>query len=210
MKTSHFHCLLASVAVAVAALVVVPSGHAQVMHQITRAKPSFEMQQTPDFSVSGPKSKRISPLEWLEVEVELDLETVDKSGYIGQLDAEFYIGVKDSNNGGKPVLLSGKMTFIEVRAKEKKAWISAYVSPAALAKTTGKDRPSKSDIEAFAVVITGPGLRAPITESIGGRDKWWDSTSLIRTDGLIMPKSKTPFAWLWSDRYPLTKDQDPR
>ena len=209
MKTSLLRCIFP--AVAVVSLFAVGAGQAQIQHQITRAKVNFEMQQTPEYSVSGPKAKRTSPLEWLEIEVELDLETKDKSGYIDQLDAEFYVGVKDSNDGGKPLLLSGKIVFTEVRALEKKAWLSAYISPAALAKTTGKSKPSKADLEAVAVTISGPGLRAPITESIGVTYKkeapWFNSAALKKQEGLILAKSKTPFAPLWTDRYPLTKDE---
>ncbi len=210
MKPSFFHLLLPVVALATFCLA--SPAQAQIQHQIKSAKVSFEMQQTPEYGVSGPKSKRINPLEWLEVEVELDLETVNPSGYIDQLDAEFFIGVRDTNAGGKPTLLTGKITFTEIRAIEKKAWLSAYVSPASLAKTTGKNKPSKADLEAVAVRITGPGLRAPITESVGiplKRDgtQWFDSPALKRQEGLILAKTKTPFAPLWSDRYPLVKDE---
>jgi hypothetical protein len=210
MKPSFFRMFLSGFAVA--AVCLVAPAQAQIQHQIRSAKVTFEMQQTPEFNVNGPKAKRINPLEWLEIEVELDLETVHPSGYIDQLDAEFFIGVRDTNAGGKPTLLTGKITFTEIRAIEKKAWLSAYVSPASLAKTTGKNKPSKADLEAVAVRITGPGLRAPASESVGislKRDgaQWFDSASLKRLDGLILAKTKTPFAPLWTDRYPLVKDE---
>lgn len=204
MKTPILRFLLSVVAVATVGLA--GQAQAQIQHQIRSAKVSYEMQQTPDFSVSGPKSKRINPLDWLEVEVELDLETVNKSGYIDQLDAEFFIGVRDTNEGGKPTLLTGKISFVEVRAIEKKAWLSAYISPASLAKTTGKTKPGKADIEAVAVRITGAGLRAPITETVNGREGWFNDAALKRLDGLVLSKPKTPFAPLWTDRYPLTKE----
>lgn len=210
MKTSFLRNILP--VVALLSLGAAGSVQAQIQHKIDRAKVAFEMQQTPQYAAAGPKSKRVDPLDWLEIEVELDLETINKSGYIDQLDAEIYVGVKDSNDGGKPLLLTGKITFTEVRAIEKKAWLSAYVSPAALAKTTGKSKPSKADIEAVAVKISGPGLRAPITESVGQPVRregaqWFDSAALKKQEGLVLAKSKTPFAPLWADRYPLTKDE---
>ena len=187
------------------------AGAQENMHLVSKAKVIFEMQQTPEFSVAGPRAKKVTPLEWLEIEVELDVKTRAKSGYIDQLDAEFFVGVRDANDSGKPVLLSGKFAFVEVRAAEEKAWLSAYVSPAALAKATGKNKPGKSDIVAVAVSVSGAGLVKPLAESFGVPLKregpqWWEAASLRREEGLVLPKSKTPFSVLWTDRYPLNKD----
>lgn len=181
------------------------SVQAQVQHQIRRAKITPSMQQTPQFQVSGPKDKRTTPLEWLEIEVELDLETIEKSGFIDSLDCTFYVALKDAV-ANKTLVLEDKFTFTEINARDKKAWLVAYVSPATLAKTLGKDRPMLGDVEAAAVNITGGGLRAPITEKTGGPDGWWTSAKVDRKNGLLLPKSKTVFAPLWGDRHPRTKD----
>lgn len=197
----------------VLACATAPAGAQDVMHKVSRAKVSFEMQQTPEFSVSGPRAKKTTPLEWLEIEVELDVKTLAKSGYIDQLDAEFYVGVKDANAPDKPVLMTGKFSFTDIRATEEKAWLSAYVSPATLAKATGNRKPGKGDIVAVAVTVSGSGLQKPLSESVGvsmkreGEQQWWQDARFNRQDGAILPKTKTPFAFLWTDRYPLNKDE---
>jgi hypothetical protein len=192
------------------AFIATPAG-AQEMHRITGGKVSFEMQQTPEFAVGGPRAKKTTPLEWLEIEVELEVKTLAKSGYIDQLDAEFFVGVKDANDPKKPVLMTGKFSFAEIRATEERAWLSAYISPAALAKATGNRKPGKADIVAVGVSVSGGGITKPFVDSVGippKRDgqQWWEEPRFNRQDGAILPKSKTPFAALWTDRYPLNKD----
>ena len=195
------------------AFIASPAMGQEVMHKVAGAKVVYEMQQTPEFSVSGPRAKKTTPLEWLEIEVELEVKTLAKSGYMDQLDAEFFVGVKDANDPNKPVLMTGKLSFVDVRAAEGKAWLSAYVSPATLAKATGNRKPGKNDIVAVAVTLTGEGLQKPLSESVGvslkrGDDaqQWWQDARFNRQDGAVLAKSKTPFAFLWTDRYPLNKD----
>jgi hypothetical protein len=208
MKTTLKHWTAPLLALA---FIATPAGAQEVMHKVSSAKVSYEMQQTPEFSVSGPRSKKTNPLEWLEIEVELEVKTLAKSGYMDQLDAEFFVGVKDSNDSNKPVLMTGKLSFVDVRAAEGKAWLSAYVSPATLAKATGKSKPSKGDIVAVAVTVTGEGLQKPLSESMGVSLKregpqWWEDPRFNRQEGAVLAKPKTPFAHLWTDRYPLNKD----
>lgn len=189
-------------ALAVAALHIAPQqASAQIQHQIKRATISYEMQQTPRYSAAGPRDKNWNPLDWLEIEIELDAETVNKSGYIDQLDVEFFVAVTDAETN-RTVLLTDRISFLEVRASDRKVFLSAYVSPASLSKVTGKPKPTKSDISSVAAVITGQGLRAPVEVSSGGPKDWWKSPSLQRRNGLVLAKSKTPFAFLWTDRYP--------
>lgn len=201
MKAVPFAFAAALVAVAV------PTQAQTVEHQIRREpKLAYTMQQTPTFNVSGPKDKRVTPLEWLEVEVELDLETVRKSGFLDELTGTFYIALKDVETN-KTIVLEDKITFIDVNARDKKAWLVAYVSPATLAKTLNKEKPSVNDIFAVAVSVSGPGIKEEATGTSPGSPKdWWKSTALTRKNGFILPKSKTVFAPLWGDRHPLTKD----
>jgi len=174
---------------------------AQVQHQIKSAKISYEMQQSPRYAAAGPKDKNWNPLDWLEIEIELDAETVNPSGYIDQLDVEYFVAVTDGQIN-RTVLLTDRISYLEVRASDRRAFLSAYVSPASLSKVTGKPKPGKSDISSVAAVITGPGLRTPVEASSGGPKEWWKNPNLQRRDGLVLAKSKTPFAFLWTDRYP--------
>ena len=92
---SHPQPILKALPFAFAAALVavaVPTQAQTVEHQIRREpKLAYTMQQTPTFNVSGPKDKRVTPLEWLEVEVEIDVETVRKSGFLDELTGTFRV-----------------------------------------------------------------------------------------------------------------------
>ena len=67
-----------------------------------------------------------------------------------------------------------------------------------------------------ALTISGPGIVTEgrhaegLTKATTEKDaKWWDTWQGQSLDGLIVPKSKTRFAPLWTDRYPTEKAQDP-
>ena len=177
-------------------------------------KLALGMQQTPTFNVSGPKDKRVTPLEWLEIEVEMDVQVApaNKAGFIDEITGEFCVVIDDVSTG-KPVMLRDKITFIDVNARDKKAWLVGYIAPATLAKFLNKEKPSTNDIKAAAVVITGPGMAADrkgddVAAVMPGSPKefWKTATSTAQKTGMVLPKSKTVFAPLWGDRHPHTKD----
>lgn len=73
-----------------------------------------------------------------------------------------------------------------------------------------------SDIEGYGLTICGNGIVTDgrhaegLTKATTEKDaKWWDTWQGQSLDGLIVPKSKTRFAPLWTDRYPTEKAQDP-
>lgn len=177
---------------------------AQIEHKVDRVKIKPAMQQTPVFNVSGPRDKRSKPREWLEIEVELQAETVKKSGYIDQLDVTFYVALKDVETQ-KTVVLEDTINFLEIDASERKAYVSAYISPATLRQMTGQRKPSLNDLYAVAVTVRGQGLRSEVTESTDGPDGWWTSSALQRRNNMVLPREKTAFAPLWWDFYPRAK-----
>ncbi|MEX1049303.1 MAG: Amuc_1102 family pilus-like protein [Akkermansiaceae bacterium] len=182
---------------------------AQVEHRIRSAGISFQMQQTPRFAAIGPRDKPASyPHEWLEVEVAIQLETVHPTGFVDRMDIEYFVAVTDGTTG-RTTLLSDRLTYLEVDASERRTFASAYVSPASLAKITGKSRPRRSDITAVAAVISAPGLRESVEVASGGPRDWWKAPGLKRVSGLILPKSRSPFAPFWWDRYPRDAEDLP-
>ena len=203
MKTP---CILTSGFLLGFATLMPAAGQEPVEHRIRAADISYQMQQTPQFAVTGPKAKSLTrPREWLEIEVELQLETVDPTGYIDEMDIEYFVAVTDGNTR-RTVLLTDTLGYLEVNAGERRVYASAYISPASLAKITGKNRPDRNDITAVAAVISAPGLREPAVVTTGGPDGWWKAEKLARVRGMVLPKSQTPFALLWSDRYPRDAD----
>lgn len=202
MKTRNSLPVL--LAAGMAALFAVPEQATaqEVQHRIRNASIEYSMQQTPQFSVSGPRDKRSGrPMQWLEIEVELQLETLHPSEFVERLEAEFFVAVTDGETN-RPVLLTERLIFEDVNAGERRTHLVAYVSPATLARITGKNRPGANDITEAAVIVTGPGLQEPAEASTGGRGRWWELDTLERRTGLVLGKSQTPFAHLWTDRYP--------
>ena len=188
-------------------------GAEEVAHRVKIAKIETQIQQTPRFEAAGVKDKQFEPRYWLELEAELEVETTDPSGFIPELQTSWFAIIKDDRTG-KPVQLTGKVAFRDVRTKDKKAYVIAYISPDTLEKITGKSRPGEGDVEAVALVVSGSGIvsdgrhAAGLQKATAEEDsKWWSSGRYQTMEGLIVAKGKTPFAPLWSDRYPFEKPE---
>lgn len=190
---------------------------AEVKHRVKVKELKVLVQQTPQFQIAGPKEKRIIPRYWMEIEAELEVETVKKRGvipFISELQASWYAVIKDEL-GGKdlPVMLKGSSQYKLVKTTEGKVLLSAYIEPDVLESLTGKKRPSESDLMAFAVVVSGTDVESDEkkaknlfkAEGDGEKTKWWESWKREVRDNFIVPKSKTPFAPLWADLYPSEK-----
>ena len=90
----------------------------QPAHRAKIIKIEGQLQQTPDFQVSGPKDKTTNPRHWIEIEAEIEVQTTDPSGFIPELEARWYAVIMDKSSK-KPVRLSGKTTFKNLRTKDK-------------------------------------------------------------------------------------------
>lgn len=183
----------------------------QSVHRAKILKIEGMSQQTPEFQVSGPRDKSTNPRFWIEIEAEIEVETTDPSGFIPELEAQWFTVILDKHSK-KPVRLLGKTTFKNLRTKDKKIFISAYIEPDTLERLTGSSKPSDNDIEGYALTISGAGI---VTDGRHGEGlsmataekdaKWWITWQGQSLDGFIVPKSRTPFAPLWTDRYPTEK-----
>ena len=158
----------------------------------------------------------MTPRYWLEIEAELEVETTDPSRFIPELTASWFAVVQTEEKGKQvSVLLSGDCVFQNIRTAGKKAILSAYIEPDTLERLTGSTKPSSSNFDSIALTVSGPGVltsgrhenglfKATKKESA----KWWVNWKGKSIPGTIMAKSKTPFAWLWSDRYPVEKRKE--
>lgn len=183
----------------------------QQAHRVKILKIEAQNQQTPTFQVSGPREKPTKPRNWIEIEAEIEVETKDPSGFIPEFEARWFAVIKEKESG-KPVRILGKAIFKNIKTADKKIFLSAYIDPDTLERITGSDRPSEADIEGYALTISGAGIVTDgdhaegLTKATTEKEaKWWDTWKHQSLDGLIIPKSKTPFAPLWTDRYPTEK-----
>lgn len=185
----------------------------EVVHRAKILSLAGELQQTPEFQFSGPKKKATKPRSWLEIEAEVEVETKAPSGFIPELTAQWFAVVLDQA-GGKPVRLSGSVTFKNVRTAGGSVFLSAYIEPDTMERLTGKAKPGSRDLEGFALVLSGPGIldqgkfaEGLVKATAEEKSKWWAEWKHETLEDAIVAKSKTPFAPLWTDRYPAEKPQ---
>jgi len=161
----------------------------------------FDVQPTPVFEAGGGgKSKKIPRQKgWLEVDVEFEVKAGNKEGVVADLQFRYYIAVK-GEDGTR--LLVGDVNHVNMLEGDA-LYSVVYVSPATLGKVTGKYGDFQpSSVNAVAVEVSYNG-RVIGTESTGGNGRWWESLSAEQG---VLPKSKTPFALLWMDRYADVKE----
>lgn len=169
---------------------------------------STQTQQTPQFQHSGPRDKSTKPRNWLEIEAEVEVETTDPSGFIPQLEAKWFAVILDKYSK-KPVRLTGSATFKNIRTTGRKVFLSAYIEPDTVERLTGKTKLSENDIEGFALTLSGPGFVTDGKYGLGlamataeENSRWWLEWKHQSLEAMIVPKSQTPFAPLWTERYP--------
>lgn len=180
---------------------------AETAHRAKILNIEGQAQKSPQFQVNGPREKVVKPREWIEIEAEVEVETKDPSGFIPEMEASWFAVILDRNK--KPVRLLGKTTFKNVPTSDGKVFLSAYIEPETIERITGNPRPGERDIEGYALTISGAGIVSEgkyaeglAMASAKEESKWWADWKHENLEGLIIPKSKTPFAALWVDRYP--------
>ena len=116
------------------------AGHTAFADNLHRAKikdlefqfidtPRFRLVDTPD------RAQDRNPVKWLEIEAEVEVESLHPSEVIPEIIATWHVIVTEPDfektNGGKDQLvrLTGEMTFTNVRTHNEKTHLVAYVHP---------------------------------------------------------------------------------
>lgn len=160
-------------------------------------------QGTPQFSVGNVNDKPSDPENWIELEATFQLKGAE--AWEDSVTVRWYIGMLDQAN--QPIILPLEVTYNDVPVGEE-VRAAVYVAPRSIARITGKDRVMVSQVTAH-----GAELRAG-SEVLGAVDQskqygpaevaqaWFNSNAEFdRRDGVLRPRSDTPFAPLWSDYY---------
>ncbi len=173
------------------------SAQTQVQVGKIDVKIEFDTQKTPEFQAGGVNSKKIpSPRDWLEVEVEFDVDARPRDAVVAKLMFKYYVAIQSKE--GTAQLLTGEVEHINVVAGED-SFSSAYVSPSSLGKITGDFRRFQaSSVIAVAVAVFHNGELKGGASVGKGNGKWWEQMS--GSPG-VLGKAETPFALLWLDRY---------
>lgn len=190
---------------AAALAVVIPvSSQAQVVEskevQVKVKGMQVDGQFTPQFSVPNVKDKRFRPKTWLEMDVAFEAKKAnapDKNPVIDSLDFKFFVGLNARNKENKPYVVTASVTYVNIMEKEDQH-VLVYVSPSALQNLLQKNTFGAADVQASGVEIYKNGALAGWMSS--NNQRWWaNADSLAIVDGVLLPKSKTPFAPLWGD-----------
>lgn len=150
--------------------------------------------RTPEFSYTGADQRRSQTGQWLVVETEF----AARPEITPEVTVKYYILFNGS-------LLTGEVTHVNVPAGNS-LFSAMYVSPRSLARFLKGATLSNTAIENIAVVITKPGVSAPLAEYVlrpNPKGQWW--TTLQQVPGFVLNKNETPFAPLYWDRYEAIK-----
>ena len=160
-------------------------------------KIEVDTQKTPDIQAGQVKAKKVSsPRDWLEIEVEFEIDARPNDAVIPQVMMKYYVAIQAKDGSLK--MLTGQVDHVNVVAGEE-TFSCAYVSPSSLGKITGdfkQFQASAVNSVAVAVFVNGELKGGESEGKLNGR--WWEGQSGSQE---VLPKAKTPFALLWLDRY---------
>lgn len=168
-------------------------------------KVEINQQKTPDYSVKGTTDKRWKAKEWLEVEFEIDVNAPKGSTkdfkFFDKINVKYYVFLIPADAKKQKVLVAD-IGYVNVPVGETIGGV-VYLSNATIANITGDKLVDKGLIKFYGAEVTYNGtLVGQIASAKPGGQVWWKSASLPPVEeGLLLPKSKTPFAPLWFDHF---------
>ncbi|MCB1095657.1 MAG: hypothetical protein KDN22_08800 [Verrucomicrobiae bacterium] len=189
---------IAAFSIAVAMLTTTKQVNAQG-DIVSISNPIVQSQKTPDYTVSGPKKKRWTQKEWVEIEVPFIVTKLPaKAVALSELVFKYYVVV----NGPEKKMLTTTLNHTNVPGKEKVASV-VYISPQTMQKLSGNPNVTSPDklIAAYGVEVEYDGKIVGFYDSTGKKNPeqaFWKKTDIASADGLLAKKD-TPFAPLWSD-----------
>lgn len=152
--------------------------------------------KTPELSFSGAKIKKTPrSREWLELDVSFKIKGRSTSNdYLNQLTVKYYVMLSD-----KKTMLTSTVNYKDVPLNEE-VWSSVYISPPMIARLFDTDNVSDAMIRGYAIEIIHDGevVGGDAKPGKKGKKAWWLETEI---GGSLLQKSKTPFRYLWWDRY---------
>ena len=167
----------------------------------------IEQQQTPQIQAANIVDKKWRPKNWLEVDAQFDIKLArdvgGRDGSLAGLDVKYYIGLNQNSKDGKPIVLSGTVSYQNVPADEESHTL-AFVAPSTLKRVLQKDNGGKGDVKAVGCEFIVGGTTIAVVSSTG--TPWWydpatkaPSDKFSFEDGAVLGKNKTPFAPFWGD-----------
>ena len=183
------------------------SGIAQSPVAVKIKKLSIIEQISPRYGVELVTDKRIPrQKKWLEFEVEFEadkkLAAGDTSPFIDGLLFKYFVVFKGIDPVTKKnVMATGQLNHINIEPREV-THSSMYVSPSSTTRIRGRSaEASRTEVQGFAVQVFYQGQLIAEDADYSKGTGWWKTGVLPPKQGILMPKSKTPFAPLWYDYF---------
>ncbi len=160
-------------------------------------------QPTPQFNGGNVKEKRWRPKNWVEVDVEFEVDIPNSAGgskgTYPSLQMGIYVALNHADKEGKYEVVEGTLDLVNIPAGENH--VLAYVAPSTMKLVFQKDFVTvSSDVKGWGVEVMAEGKRVAGDTNVG-KGAWWEDKkdSFAFLQGMLLSKSKTPFAPLWGD-----------
>ena len=153
---------------------------------------------TPQFTtINGDDQlKRYTPSKWLEVEVEFSSSAPTR-------EAQFKFNIEMGNT-----LLVGQQTVVDMPTSGS-LFTSMYVAPRTLTTLLRGAPLTPTSVQNIAVQIMRPGVAQPISfKQLNPGPRFFETMQQV--PNFVLPKSETPFAFLYWDRYEQVKPEASR
>ncbi|MFT5469726.1 MAG: hypothetical protein ACI8UO_004848 [Verrucomicrobiales bacterium] len=158
-----------------------------------------QMMKTPEYQGTTSDSKKDPKRrEWFEIEIEIETKSDSKIGMIDNLVFKYYLAVKGAEKVN--YILTENITYENIPDDEQ-IYTVVYVSPWSLARMAGGlDEFTERDVVAIGCEVLFNGERKGLYSSTN-TEFWNSGGSFVRKQGMILPKEKSPFQFLWIDRH---------
>jgi len=180
-----------------------PAGEAAPAVKVKIKNVKVTEQQTPMFNANNVREKRWRPKNWIEVDVEFEIDLPAKAGgrqgTYPALQLNVFLALQHMSEDNKREVIQGSLDLVNIPA-DGPVHALAYVSPSSLKLIFKKDNITvSSDIQGWGVEIIAEGQRVAGDSSVG-KQPWWENTeSFAMLQGMLLSKVQTPFAPLWGD-----------
>lgn len=180
-----------------------PAGDGKARIIVDIKKVDLSEQPTPQFAAGNVKDKRWRPKNWIEVDVEFDIklppEAGGRNGTFPAMQMNIYLPLQHMTKEGKREVIQGTLDLVNIPA-DGTCHALAYVSPATMKLIFQKNTlTAVTDVQGWGVEVMIDGERRAHAASVG-KDPWWEKQdSFAFLSGMLLSKSKTPFAPLWGD-----------
>lgn len=135
--------------------------------------------------------------DWAEMQVVFDSEPE----WLDELVFVYYALLRDRASG-EFTFLKGQVTCVDV-ARGRSHMSSAYIRPNTLARYGEVVASAVEILSGGDVVATQSEGKLPHNQALPV--DWWKNSKLVPKDGLVLPKSLTPFAYVSYDDYEAVK-----